>query len=231
VLVDGLPAHLRPVVALAPRALLPGDPALALALAQVLLGDDRRMSNHHRGLWGYTGTAHDGAPLTIQSTGLGGPSAAIVLNELAGHGVRWAVRVGTARALDDGLALGALVAARAVLAADGASRALAAPAHRPLDDALAGRRAAAAGHGGLVVSADLPYDPEDDVAAWRAQGALARDLETAALAAVADRRGVRFGSVLAVISDGRRSLVDPAVERAGEAAGRAAATALPAPGG
>ena len=40
------------------------------------------MFNHNRGLWGYTGTAADGAPLTIQSTGMGGPSAAIVIEEL-----------------------------------------------------------------------------------------------------------------------------------------------------
>ena len=38
------------------------------------------MFNHHRGLWGYTGPARaDGEPLTIQATGMGGPSAAIVL--------------------------------------------------------------------------------------------------------------------------------------------------------
>ncbi len=38
--------------------------------------------NTNRGLWGYTGTAADGAPLTIQSTGMGGPSTAIVAEEL-----------------------------------------------------------------------------------------------------------------------------------------------------
>src|SRR3954465_4524039 len=89
------PFHLRPTAPVPARALLPGAPARALALAQVVLGDDRRMFNHHRGLWGYTGTASDGAPLTIQSTGMGGPSAAIVLEELADLGVRTAVRVGT----------------------------------------------------------------------------------------------------------------------------------------
>ena len=44
------------------------------------------MFNHHRGLWGYTGTAPDGEPLTIQATGMGGPSAAIVLTELIALG-------------------------------------------------------------------------------------------------------------------------------------------------
>ena len=57
------------------------------------------MFNHARGLWGYTGTAADGRPLTIQSTGMGGPSAAIVVEELCDLG-RAAVRVGTCGALD-----------------------------------------------------------------------------------------------------------------------------------
>src|SRR3954471_21710945 len=131
------PFNLRPTAPVAARALLPGDPGRALALAQVVLGDDRRMFNHHRGLWGYTGTAADGAPLTIQSTGLGGPSAAIVLEELAALGVTRAIRVGTATALDGDLALGALVAATEALGADGASRALGAGARQALDPELA----------------------------------------------------------------------------------------------
>ena len=59
------------------------------------------MFNHNRGLWGYTGAAADGEPLTIQSTGMGGPSAAIVIAELADLGARTLVRVGTCGALDD----------------------------------------------------------------------------------------------------------------------------------
>jgi uridine phosphorylase len=117
------PIHLRPTAQLAERALLPGDPGRALALAQALL-ERPLMFNHHRGLWGYTGTAADGEPLTIQSTGMGGPSAAIVLEELIALGVRRAVRVGTCGALDGALALGDLLVAREALAADGTSRAL-----------------------------------------------------------------------------------------------------------
>jgi uridine phosphorylase len=218
------PVHLRPVAALAERALLPGDPGRALALAQVVLGDDRKMFNHHRGLWGYTGTAADGAPLTIQSTGMGGPSAAIVLEELIALGVRTAVRVGTAGALVADLALGDLVAAEAVVGADGASRALGAPERQPLDGALTAALAGGGARTGLVVSADLFYGE-----APRVDGALVRDLETAALAAVAARGGARFGSVLAVVSDvqGAR-LDDEAVAHAGEALGRVAAAALAA---
>src|SRR5437016_8431982 len=80
--------HLHPTAPLAERVLLPGDPGRALTLAQALL-EEPRMFNHNRGLWGYTGAAAaDGRPLTIQSTGMGGPSAAIVVSELAELGAR-----------------------------------------------------------------------------------------------------------------------------------------------
>ena len=85
--------------------LLPGDPGRALMLAQALL-EEPRMFNHNRGLWGYTGTAPDGEPVTIQATGMGGPSAAIVLPELIALGARRAIRVGTCGALARGLELG-----------------------------------------------------------------------------------------------------------------------------
>jgi purine-nucleoside phosphorylase len=222
--------HLHPVAPLARRALLPGDPGRALALAQVLLGDDRRMFNHNRGLWGYTGTAADGAPLTIQSTGMGGPSAAIVLEELADLGLTTAVRVGTCGALDSGLALGDLLAVTEVLGADGASRALGAPERRALDPGLAEALARDAAAAGLVVSTDLFYDPDTGRRrAWAAAGVRAVEMEAAALAAVADRRGLRFGCLLAVsdlLAGGRVRIAAEELERAGEALGRAAAAAL-----
>src|ERR1700760_1072007 len=100
--------HLHPTAPLAERVLLPGDPGRALLLAQALL-DEPKMFNHNRGLWGYTGEARDGRPLTIQSTGMGGPSAAIVITELAELGARTLVRVGTCGALQRSLALGDLL--------------------------------------------------------------------------------------------------------------------------
>src|SRR5579872_1401298 len=100
--------HLHPTTALAERVLLPGDPGRALRLAQSLL-ETPAMFNHNRGLWGYTGTASDGRPLTIQSTGMGGPSAAIVVAELADLGARRVIRIGTCGALNPALALGDLL--------------------------------------------------------------------------------------------------------------------------
>jgi uridine phosphorylase len=224
------PFHLRPVAAVADRALLPGDPGRALALAQVVLGDDRKMFNHHRGLWGYTGTTSDGAPLTIQSTGMGGPSAAIVLEELAALGVRTAIRVGTARAVAPDLRLADLVAATAVDAHDGTSVALSGGAQRrDLTGPLALALASAAGRDGLIASHDLLYMPDADsqTRAWLATGVLAADLETGALAAVAARHGIAFGAVVAIAVDaGGARLDDEHQAAAGDAAGRAAAAAL-----
>src|SRR5437763_10149771 len=92
------PIHLQPTAGLSERVLLPGDPGRALLLAQALLSEPK-MFNHHRGLWGYTGAAADGEPLTIQATGMGGPSAAIVVRELVDLGARRLVRVGTCGSL------------------------------------------------------------------------------------------------------------------------------------
>jgi uridine phosphorylase len=144
--------------------LLPGDPGRALALAQLLL-DGPRMFNHHRGLWGYTGEASDGELLSIQSTGLGGPSAAIVLHELIGLGVSRAIRVGTCGALDRGLGLGGLVVAREALCADGTSRALGAGELVSADARLTEALAREVGtlerphRVGRIASTDLFYGP------------------------------------------------------------------------
>lgn len=183
--------------------LLPGDPGRALLLAQTLL-DAPAMFNHHRGLWGYTGTAADGEPLTVQSTGMGGPSAAIVVSELAELGARRIVRVGTCGGLDDALALGELLIVTDALPEDGASRALGASGPVGPDPALlqALRSAGASeAHAGRVVSTDLFYDVEESAEQrWREAGALAVEMETATLFALARRRNLEAASLL-IVSD------------------------------
>jgi uridine phosphorylase len=204
-------AHLHPTAALAERALLPDDPGQALALTRMLYEETPRMFNHHRGLWGYSGIARDGAPLTVQSTGIGGPSAAVVVGELRGLGLRRAVRIGRAWAVA-GLRAGDLVAATAVLARDGASRALGAGQRVEPDPALA--EALDADHRGLLASADVARaDP-----AW--EGVLAFDLESAAVLAAARAWGVAAASLVAV-----EGAVDP--EPLAKRLGRAALAALP----
>jgi DeoD family purine-nucleoside phosphorylase len=195
--------HLQPTAPLAERVLLPGDPGRALLLAQSLLTEPR-MFNHNRGLWGYTGAADDGRQLTIQSTGMGGPSAAIVISELAALGATTVVRVGTCGALDASLALGDLLVATEALAADGTSRALGAGDRVGPTPEVREALVRAAGDGarhGVVVSSDLFYDGEAGAEeGWRAAGALAVEMETATVFALARRRGLRAGCVL-IVSD------------------------------
>lgn len=170
--------HIHPTADLSERVLLPGDPGRALLLAQSLL-ERPKMFNHHRGLWGYTGAAADGEPLTIQSTGMGGPSAAIVIEELARLGARRLVRVGSCGALLGGFALGDAIVAEEAIASDGTSRALGAgervAADAALTDALTDAAAGEVSGGGkpggpgepgggavrrgAVVTTDLFYDP------------------------------------------------------------------------
>jgi uridine phosphorylase len=209
--------------------LLPGDPGRALALAQTLL-EEPLMFNHHRGLWGYTGIAPDGEPLTIQATGMGGPSAAIVLSELIGLGARRAIRVGTCGALASGLDLGELLIAREAISADGTSRALGAGERVAADPRLTRALSdhAPSARCGAVVSVDLFYD---DGRRPSAPDALAIEMEAATLFAVGAARGIPVACVLAVsdtfdADGGRRRIADPALLAAAERMGAVAAAAL-----
>lgn len=181
----------------AERAVLVGDPGRALALAQSLL-EGPLMSNHARGLWGYTGAAADGAGLSVLSTGTGGPSAATVLRELVDAGVRRVVRAGSALATGPDGPDGELRAVRFAAAHDGTSAALGvAPGEQVLPDARLHARLVAAGVPEVgVVSVDLlpadggPPPPEHP-------GAAAVDRQSAALLTQARRLGVPAAAVLA----------------------------------
>ena len=210
-----MPAYLRPSGPIAERAVLTGDPGRAMMLAQELT-DQPKMTNHARGLWGYTGAGPDGGPLTVQSTGIGAPSAAAVLRDLAELGLRRAVRVGTCLAADPELAAGALLAVREAVADDGVSRSLGREGQtlRPAIDL--------AGADGVVPAPIASHDIE--VATGSAP---AHDLQTAALLAVADELGLRVGALLLVgeSADGSR-LGEEECEKAVRRAGRIAAAAL-----
>jgi DeoD family purine-nucleoside phosphorylase len=216
--------HLRPNAAVAERVLLPGDPGRALRLAQQLT-EKPRMLNHNRGLWGYTGTAADGELLTIQSTGMGGPSAAIVTEELIRLGAKRLLRVGTCGALAPRLRLGELVIAETALPHDGASRALGASGPLPADPTLAGalRAAAPDAHAGPVLSSDLFYDPDPKPP----PEAVAIEMEAATIFAIAARHGLAAACILAVsdIVATHARIGDEALAAAEEALGRAAAAA------
>ncbi len=222
--------HIHQTAELAERVLLPGDPGRALRLAQELL-ETPKMLNHNRGLWGYTGTAADGEPLSIQSTGMGGASAAIVATELIELGARRLLRVGTCGALDPGLELGQLLVVAEALADDGTSRALG--NHEQLARVSApGTLTEALGSDGgqraTVVSTDLFYDAGDHIDGWMHAGALAVEMEAATIFTVAARHGVQAGCALLVanIVDTGIYIEPDALHAAELALGRLAIAAL-----
>jgi DeoD family purine-nucleoside phosphorylase len=220
------PVHLNPATEVAERVLLPGDPQRALAVAQALL-DSPRMMNARRGLWGYTGTAPDGRPVTVQSTGMGGPSAAIVVEELIELGARTFIRIGTCGSLVPDLRLGELLAVEAAIAADGASQALGADGRVEADASLT---EALETRSGTVVSTDLFYDPRADVhERWVQAGAEAIEMEAAAVLSVALRHGARAGCVLAVtdeLANGRVRMGQERIDEVGVELGRVGLAAL-----
>lgn len=226
-----MPLHLRPSAPIAADALLPGDPGRALALAQQLLAKPL-MSNHNRGLWGYSGRTEAGLELTIQSTGMGAPSAAIVLEELAELGVRRAVRVGTCGSFDPELGLGTLLRVERAIAGDGVSRRLGAEGALEPDAELS-RLLAASAPGArpvTVATTDLFYEAGDREPAWAERGAQAVEMETAALIALGRRLGVAIGCLLVVtdllLEGGRERIEDERLAEAAGGMGRAAAGAL-----
>jgi uridine phosphorylase len=193
-------------------------------LAQALL-EQPKMSNHARGLWGYWGRSIEGRELTVQATGMGGPSAALVLADLAELGVRRAIRVGTCTALDPALPPGQLLAigeahawgsggaGEAVLPDPALSSRLA----RELEDGA--RTATVASldilHGG---GAPAPVAAGD-----------AADMQTAALFGRGGELGVAVAAVLIVAeASNGEELGNEAAELAAKRAGQAAAGVLSA---
>jgi uridine phosphorylase len=221
-----MPRRLRPTAAIAPEAILVGDPGRALLLAQELL-EQPKMSNHARGLWGYFGRTPAGAALTIQATGIGGPSAALVLADLAKLGVRRAVRVGTCVGLGS-CKLGELLLVTAALAEGGSATSLGVAVGETVLPDLGlteriGQALAGKGASGTVASFDAHPGEQAPSAA-----AIAADMQTAPLLARARALGIEGAAILIVaeIAAGERSLETDALESAEKRAGRAAAAAL-----
>ncbi len=213
----------------APACLLPGDPLRARWVAERFL-DGARQVNGERGLLGFTGS-FEGRSVSVQATGMGCPSAAIVVEELAGLGVERLLRIGTCGALSPALALGDLVLALAAVPADGTSRHYTGgEPHAPTADweLLHGAVHSAKALGlklsvGPVATSDTFYDPDPNRhRRWAARGVLAVEMEAATIFTVAALHGLRAGCLLAV-SD----LVDGThIERISDEALEAAVTAM-----
>lgn len=224
-----MPARLRPTTPLAPDAILVGDPGRSLLLAQALL-EKPKMSNHARGLWGYSGQTAAGAELTIQATGMGGPSAALVLTDLAKLGVRRAVRVGTCASFAEQARLGELLLPRDAVAAGGSATAFGLSLGaivRPDPALLECLRSELASESREVAVASLDAMPAE--AAAVPSGVVATDMQTVAVLARGRELEIAAAAVLVVNEGNGETLSDDALASAATRAGQAAAQALSNP--
>ena len=188
------------------------------------------MSNHARGLWGYSGRTAGGLELTIQATGMGGPSAAVVLADLAKLGIRRAVRVGTCTGFAGRAELGELLLVSEAVAVAGsaasfglASGALLSP-DRLLSDCL-GAELAGDARAVAVASYDTLLAPANNVPSSVA----AADMQTVAVLGRGDELRIAVGAVLIVSKVEDEALDDESLERASIRAGQAAARTLSNP--
>ena len=116
-----MPIHVRSEK-IAPVVFLPGDPNRARWIAENVL-HDAICTTEYRQMLGFTGT-YEGMPVSVQTTGMGGPSAAIVCEELLMLGARFFIRIGTCGAIHPGMNPGDLLLVTGACMADGTSREL-----------------------------------------------------------------------------------------------------------
>lgn len=200
--------------------ILPGDPKRCEKIAQyfdnpVLVADNREYVT-------YTGTL-DGVKVSVTSTGIGGPSAAIAMEELCRCGADTFIRIGTCGGMQPEVKSGDVVIATGAIRMEGTSREYA-PIEFPAvpDLAVTNALASAAGtkgfpfHTGIVQSKDSFYgqhEPETKPVsyelvnkweAWKRLGCLASEMESAALFVVASYLHVRTGSCFLVVANQER---------------------------
>ena len=203
-----MPIHLRAEPGdYAEACLLPGDPLRARYIAETFL-DGAREVNTERSLLGYTGEFR-GQPVSVQASGMGCPSAGIVVEELVQLGVRRIVRVGTCGGLQPDLAIGDLIVAISAVPADATpTHLLGGEPHAPTADwELVHGAVHQAKHldkrvrVGPIVSSDVFYNPDGgQYARWSERGILAVEMEAAMLFTLGALRKVQAGCLL-IVSD------------------------------
>ena len=202
--------------------ILPGDPGRCKAIAALF--DDAVHVSTNREYVTYTGTLL-GEKVSVVSTGIGGPSAAIAMEELTAIGADTFVRVGTCGGINLDVRSGDVVVATGAVRMEGTSREYApiefpaVPDYRVLQALTqAAENLGQHWHAGVVQCKDsfygqhspsrmpVSYELEQKWQAWKRLGVLASEMESAALFTVAAALGVRCGSVFHVVWNQEREL-------------------------
>ena len=195
--------------------ILPGDPRRCEKIAQYLSNPHFVASNREYTTW--AGTL-DGEKVLVTSTGIGGPSAAIAMEELCAIGVKTFIRVGTCGGINMKVKASDVVIATGAIRYDGTGREYApieypAVADFEVVNALvdSAQELGERWHTGIVQCKDsfygqhspqrmpVSYELLNKWEAWKRLGVLASEMESATMFIVADALGVRCGSVLNVV--------------------------------
>ncbi len=189
-------------------ALVPGDPGRVDRIAGHCESAETVAENREYKL---VNASYGGRELTICSTGIGSPSAAIAVEELAAVGVETLLRVGTTGALQAGVEIGDMVVATGAAKDEGTTRRYeaveypAVPDYEVLSALVDAAEEAEAGeeggevHLGPIATDDAYYaETEEYVADWEEAGLLAVEMEAAAIFALARRKGLRAGAICTV---------------------------------
>lgn len=200
-----MPIHLKAKAGdYAPTVLVVGDPGRAEFISRMLAGS--RAVNTNRGLLGFTGQ-HANLTLSVQTTGIGCPSAAIVVEELIELGVKRIIRIGTCGGLAEHIRPLDYVCALTATPEDGATRTyLAGEPHAPWatfeilkTSADLAQKSGIKIHYGGIVSVDVFYNPYPDyVPKFRKRGILAVEMETSLIYYLANRSRIQAASFLLV---------------------------------
>jgi uridine phosphorylase len=206
--------------------LLPGDPGRVESIAKLL--DSPRLVARNREYTTYTGRL-DGQMVSVCSTGIGSPSTAIAVEELAAIGATTFIRVGTTGSIQQDVGFSDLVIATAAVRDEGTT-----PSYVPIsypavaDFALVSAMVAAAGaanqrvHAGIVRSHDALYtdlhagrmprreELERALQVWHRARVLCNDMETSTIFIICALRNLRGGSVLTVVNEPGEEGIDPA---------------------
>jgi uridine phosphorylase len=223
-------------------AIVPGDPARVPKLAALLDRPSALASTREFTSWlGFAGP-HDGAAaIVVCSTGIGGPSTSIAVEELAQLGVRTFLRVGTTGAIQPDIEVADVIVTTGAVRLDGASRHFAPLEYPAVADfactqALveAARASGRTPHVGITASSDTFYPGQErydtvsgfvpahlrgSMDEWRALHVLNYEMESATLFTMCAANGWRAGMVAGVlVNRTAREIPDPTVHDAVEAA-------------
>ena len=205
--------HLKLPVDLGIRyAILPGDPARVDRIAKFLESPRELAFNRE---YKSVGGSYKGVPILALSTGIGGPSTGIAVEELARMGVKAAIRIGSCGALQKNIHLGDLILVQGAVRDEGTSKTYLAPIYPAVPDyellaacVEAAREKKFSAYVGLARSHDSFYtDREDEIDAyWSGQGILGADMETAALFVIGRLRGMKTASILNTVVEYEENL-------------------------